>query len=172
MNIMILSDDHGVQGFEKAFLRAKRKYGSIDAIFHAGDSERENANYYESICGCPVYIVKGNCDYNRMLLENLIQIGEWKFFLTHGNRYEVNYDLQKLFGAAKEREANIVIYGHTHKPNSVVIKNKSMLILNPGSLTEPRGSKYGSFVVLVIDEKDKEKDVEKIEMDYFEVKIE
>ena len=41
MNIMIISDDHGIAGFAKAYKDALKTYGTIDALIHAGDTERD-----------------------------------------------------------------------------------------------------------------------------------
>lgn len=149
INVLVVSDDHGKDGFENAFKVAEKKYGKIQYVIHAGDIESRQNCYYEKIAGCPVYIVRGNNDYNDNPVEIVTDIGGLKIFVTHGHKYGVYLGLQNLYYAAKERQADIAIYGHTHHADYV--EADVMKIVNPGSLTEPRGSKNGSFAMLIIE---------------------
>ena len=66
----------------------------------------------------------------------LIEIGEHKAFITHGNRYGGELGIPTMKDIAKENGADIVMFGHSHKP---VIDTKSdIVVLNPGSISRPR----------------------------------
>lgn len=149
MNIMVISDDHGMPGFAEAFELMKRKTGKIDAVFHAGDTQGFDKAYYEAICQCPVYIVRGNNDYNDMPYDLFVEIGGKRIFMTHGHNYGVYGDKQRVYYAGKQRNADVVIFGHTHVPEH--IKLPDMDLLNPGSLTLPRRGRCGCCANLLID---------------------
>ena len=149
MNILLVSDDHGIDGFETAFEMAVQQCGHIDAVLHAGDSEQPDKAYYEYVAKCPVYIVSGNNDYNKAPMVQLVELGGRRILLTHGHRYHVHMGVQNLFYAAKEQNADVVVFGHTHRPEHV--QADGINIINPGSLTLPRGSRYGSFAILYIE---------------------
>lgn len=150
MNIMVVSDDHGITGFEEAYRLLRKKVGTIDALLHAGDVEHFNEDYYARICECPVYIVRGNNDFNDAPLERMVNLGGKKIFITHGHRYGVYTDKQRLYLAGKERGADIIVFGHTHVAEH--IKMDDMDILNPGSITLPRRGRYGSCALINIED--------------------
>ena len=69
--------------------------------------------------------------------------------LTHGHNYNVNYGLMNLSYKAEEENAQIVLYGHTHRYNVDYINN--IFFLNPGSVSRPR-DKDASAAILNISE--------------------
>lgn len=146
MNILVIGDDHGSKVFEQVYELAVKRFGQIDVVIHTGDSEMNElkGDYYWNICKCPLYMVRGNCDFDNKPIELRIEIGNKKFFVTHGHKYNVYYDMQSLVYAGGD--ADYIIFGHTHRACEIGMKNAT--ILNPGSLTKPRGSKYGSFAVV------------------------
>lgn len=107
-----------------------------DYIFHLGDNIND-ARYLEKKFPGGVHMVKGNCDYDdNGDVEKIVDIEGKKFFLTHGDRYGVNYGLEKIFYKGLELCADVIIFGHTHR--KVLIKESGVYILNPGSLSLPR----------------------------------
>ena len=54
-----------------------------------------------------------------------------KIFITHGHLYNVKYTLNNLYYAAREKNADIVCFGHTHNPMSEYVDG--LYVLNPGS---------------------------------------
>ena len=93
--------------------------------------------------------VRGNCDFHRLFdgreakrIEE-ITLESRKIVLTHGDLYGVKGTLVHLEKMAKERGADIVLYGHTHTPNEVYInEDKPLYLFNPGSISSPSYS-YG-----------------------------
>ena len=86
--ILIVSDTHGRLNYFKEMLA---RTGKPDRLIHLGDSEGQQ-DEIARLAGCPVDIVRGNCDYSSDLAQDkLIEIGKYRVFLTHGHRYQVNF---------------------------------------------------------------------------------
>lgn len=149
--ILVVSDTHKMHAnFEKALEREK----PFDYLFHAGDVEgREFEIEYGS--GCPAYIVSGNNDfYGKAPMSVEIQIGTHKVFMAHGHQFYVSMTLEHLIREARERNADIIIFGHTHVPYLEI--GRDMAVMNPGSLTYPRQEgRLPSYIILEIDENGK-----------------
>lgn len=150
MNILVVSDDHGIEGFDFAYQQAKRKFGEIDLVLHAGDS-LQSEEYYRNKIECAFKGVAGNSDFLScdMPWEQIVDCAGHKIWLTHGDRYS---SVQNLMYAGQQRNADIIVFGHTHKAEQKMCKDPFMMLINPGSLTRPRGGRYGSYAVLTIGE--------------------
>lgn len=147
MRVLIVSDTHGRHaGLEKALEKA----GKIDYLVHLGDTEGGEF-FIEAICHCPAYIVAGNNDFFSELPKEMeIRFGSKKAFMTHGHYYYVSLGPERLIDEGKARGADIVMFGHTHKPYLEEIDG--MTILNPGSLSYPRQQgRRGSFIIMEMD---------------------
>ena len=151
MNIMVVSDDHGRDDFEKAYKLAVSKYSHIDAVIHAGDTGRFDNSYYESICGPMFYAVAGNNDFNNNKRAMLLKFEGRTIFVTHGHRYNVYNGTTALEYAALENGADIAIFGHTHVPYHH--KDNDLIVINPGSLAGIRSAEK-SFAVLELGDDD------------------
>ena len=146
MRILIVSDTHGsLRNFDEVIEREKE----IDMMLHLGDVEGDNA-YMETVMNCPVHIVGGNNDYfSRLPAEMEIRIGKYKVFMTHGHGYYVSMDTRRLKQAARARGADIVMYGHTHRPD--IDLEDSVIAINPGSLSYPRQSgRKATYIIMEI----------------------
>ena len=51
--------------------------------------------------------------------------------ITHGHRYSVKYQLDSLLNAAYFQQANLVLFGHTHRALHTVVEG--IHLVNPGS---------------------------------------
>lgn len=147
MKVLIVSDTHGR---DQNLLKTIQKVGQIDLLIHLGDfcgSEK----YIRMIAPCPVEMVCGNNDFFIGLpKEKMIKIGDYSVFLTHGHRYGVYYGTQQIKDAAKERQADIVMFGHTHVP--MIDLGDSVWAINPGSMTLPRQrGGIPTFIIMDID---------------------
>lgn len=133
MRILIASDTHGRdRNLEKAI----KESGKLDLLIHAGDVH-QSEDYIRAIAGCPVQIVRGNNDYFARIPDELeFTIGDYQVFLTHGHMYCVNAGYETIRREARARGANMVIFGHTHRP--FIEEKKGLTVLNPGSLSYPR----------------------------------
>lgn len=133
MRILVVSDTHGKN---TNLFDLLKKVKPIDFLVHCGDSDGLE-DYIEEFSGCPVVMVRGNCDYACPLnADELITVPGHRIFVTHGHTYAVKSGLLNLCEKAAERGADIALYGHTHIPDLTELRGITML--NPGSLSEPR----------------------------------
>lgn len=132
-NILIMSDSHGDRAsIEKTLSQA----GNIDYLFHLGDICGDESYLQENV-ECPLYLVSGNCDQNYELQqEQIVTIEGKKILLTHGDDYNVHNGYELLLCEAKNKEVDVVVYGHTHRPE--IICDDGIWIINPGSVSRPR----------------------------------
>lgn len=147
MKILIISDTHGQQKYLEKVLNA---LGSVDAVIHCGDVEGQE-DYITALCECPAYIVAGNNDYFSSLDRELeFDLNGYHIFLTHGHYYGVSINTESIKDEGQSRNADIVIFGHTHKP--CLEQYEDITLLNPGSLAYPRQmGKRPSFMLMEID---------------------
>lgn len=146
MRILIVSDTHGsVRNFDEVITREK----NIDMMLHLGDVEGDD-NYMEEVLNCPVHIIGGNNDFfSQLPTEIEIRIGKYKVFMTHGHGYHVSMDTRRLKQAARARGADIVMYGHTHRPD--IDLEDGVMVINPGSLSYPRQSgRKATYIIMEI----------------------
>ena len=147
MKSLIVSDTHGRHS---AFDKALKEAGKIDALVHLGDTEG-GEDYIEAVCGCPAYVLAGNNDFfSDNLREMEVVFGTKKAFMTHGHYYYVSLGPERIIEEGKMRNADIVMFGHTHKPFLEMIDG--MIVLNPGSLSYPRQEgRKGSYIMMEIE---------------------
>lgn len=147
MKILIVSDTHGRHS---AFDKALKEAGKIDVLVHLGDTEG-GEDYIEAVCGCPAYVLAGNNDFfSDNLREMEVVFGTKKAFMTHGHYYYVSLGPERIIEEGKMRNADIVMFGHTHKPFLEMIDG--MIVLNPGSLSYPRQEgRKGSYIMMEIE---------------------
>lgn len=146
MRICVFSDTHGMLNrLPAALVRA----GAFDAFVHLGDYASDAAEIAKQ-CHVPYYAVRGNCDFStKYPSEQVAVFDEARIFLTHGHRYR---DIYRLALAAEDAQCQAALFGHTHIP--LVTAQGSLLIVNPGSFSEPRAASSPSFAVLTIHGKD------------------
>ena len=147
MKILIVSDTHGHDRNLEIILE---QVGAIDHFIHLGDVEGHE-DYIEQIVDCPVHMVAGNNDFfSDLPREEEFWLGNYRVFITHGNYYGVSMGTSRLKEEALSRKAQIVMYGHTHRPEIDIQDN--ITILNPGSLSYPRQwGREPSYIMMEID---------------------
>lgn len=143
--ILVISDTHGkINNVCKILSQNK----NIKSIIHLGDlvQDAEDIKYMYDI---PVYCVAGNNDYySKEEREKVIEIENKKFFITHGHNYDVKMGLNRLVEKAKLLGVDCVLFGHTHNSYSDYISN--ILVLNPGSISLPKGSGNPTYSIIEI----------------------
>lgn len=144
MKAVLVSDSHGRFGGLQEIIEREAPF---DMLLHAGDIQGGVSNL-EDWAGCPVYVVRGNCDWGGGLpQERVVSFGRDRIFLTHGHRYGVKTGIEMLAAAAKQAGANIAVYGHTHIPQ--VEERYGVILLCPGSVAEPRQqNRLATYAVL------------------------
>jgi putative phosphoesterase len=134
--LTVVSDTHGTDSHR---LRGRTLQAVRDAeiVVHAGDFMREpvlDAFVDESATFRGVY---GNNDdsgiRDRLPGARTVEYGGIRFAVTHTRRG--GDTALTLFG--RERDADAVIFGHSHRPG--FDSTGPLALLNPGSHAEPRG---------------------------------
>ena len=147
MRILIVSDTHRKHENLK---RVLENVSPVDLLIHLGDAEG-----YEDVigemAGCPLEIVAGNNDFfSRLPKEKEIQIGKYRVWMTHGHYYYVSMGMETITEEGRSRGADLVMFGHTHRP--FFLQKDGMTILNPGSLSFPRQEgRRGSYMIMEVD---------------------
>lgn len=149
MKILIVSDTHRKN---ENYMRVLQKVGRVDLVIHLGDIEGSEYTIQEA-AGCPVEMVAGNNDFFSSLpSEKTLQIGKYCVMITHGHHYYINMGNEMLKKEAIVQGADIVMYGHTHKP--VIEVSDAITAINPGSLSYPRQeNRKPSYIIMEVDER-------------------
>ena len=133
MNIAVFSDTHGSTALMREAVRRFRP----DVIIHLGDHDRDAEILRLDFPEIPLYVVSGNCDFgSRGLLADVVPLGPVKAYITHGHRYNVDWGVDSLVYAAQERDCQLALYGHTHRPDSQEIGG--VKVVNPGTAGKGR----------------------------------
>ncbi len=150
MKILIVSDTHRR---DENLQKVMEEQKPFDMLIHLGDSEGSEGK----IAGwagkdCELHMVLGNnAFFSDLDREKEIQSGKYKALLTHGHYYNVSLGTERLEQEAEERNFDIVMYGHTHRPLYEV--HNGVTILNPGSLSYPRQEgRKPSYMIMELDE--------------------
>ena len=155
MKILIVSDTHR---FHKYYDKMFEIEKSADLLIHLGDLE--GGEYYiEQTAGCPVHMVAGNNDmFTQLPPHKEFRLANKKVFITHGHTYYVSAGYERIWQEAYRRKADIVMFGHIHRP--VQMEKDGILLLNPGSISFPRqAGRQGTYMVMEIN-KDNEMSIE------------
>lgn len=144
--IMVVSDSHGnTENVIKAIDSEK----DIDLFIHLGDVIRD-VQTIKSYLKCPSYFVAGNCDYDPELPKACkVFIGERTAYLSHGNRFFVGDGTEFLESVARDNDCDVVMYGHTHIPDIREEGSFGAIVINPGSISQPRTSERLKTYVII-----------------------
>lgn len=150
MRVLVVSDTHRRND---NYFKVLEKEKNLDLIIHCGDSEGSEYALSES-ADCPVQLVTGNNDFFSSLPRELeIEIAGYKVWVTHGHNYYVNMGDEFIKEEARARGADIVMYGHTHRP--VINESKGVIAINPGSLTYPRQEgRKPTYIIMEVEKKE------------------
>jgi len=92
-------------------------------------------------------IVLGNNDYGIQAPEALVfDLCDDRFFMCHGHRYGLYGGYNSLLAAAKNSNANAVLFGHSHAP--FYKKMDGISLINPGSIGRSRSRIGETFAVI------------------------
>lgn len=132
MRCLVVSDSHGDRDILVQLVNAYQ--GQVDAFFHCGDSELQHDD--------PVFdnvnVVRGNMDFDGQLPAACqVTVAGVPVYMTHGHLVGVNMGLDHLLANAKAAGARLAFFGHTHQLG--VARHDGILVLNPGSISYPRG---------------------------------
>ena len=147
MKILIVSDTHRNNA---NYLKVVDKTGPLDVVIHCGDVEGSEV-LISKAPGCPVEMVQGNNDFfSELPREKEFMLGQYKVRLTHGHNYYIAMNSEVIKQEAREREVDIVMCGHTHKP--VVDIGNDLTLIKAGSISYPRQeNRRPSYIIMEID---------------------
>lgn len=159
MRIGVVSDTHGSL---KYFEQALKTLGNCDYIIHGGDvlyhgprnplpegyQPKELAEKINTLQN--IFFARGNCDadVDQMVIKHpiqspylLLQLGKYKILVCHGYTKEKSQYIQM----AKDYQADIFIYGHTHVKE--LFKDGALVVLNPGSTSLPKDNLHSVAII-------------------------
>ena len=152
MKIVIFSDTHGRQDLMKQIIEKEKPF---EVMVHAGDMEDQVGGVL-GYTDYQIRIVAGNCDYGLGYSRELFfDLDRYHVLLIHGNmcgsiHYNPAQSIESLKNYARNKGADILIFGHTHVPK--IERDGELLCINPGSLSLPRQENHKpSYAVLKIE---------------------
>ncbi len=162
MNLLVISDTHGKYKKISDVIELQTPLGERERpthLIHLGDGvlDLDRIVIPQNMCA---FSVKGNCDrfYDGSIpSERIFTLYEKKIVAFHGHEYSVKYGDVKAVEYALLNDADILLYGHTHRRTEYTVRcgetvgsvkaKKDLLVFNPGSLGYD-----DSFGVLTISE--------------------
>ena len=149
--ILVFSDSHGYSNYMN---KAIEMNDDADMMIHLGDGAYDLSHLFPEHPSTPLVFIEGNGEeggwvrIDRMhppLKFGLAEFEGKKIFMSHGHRYDVKYGLSRLIAAGYEKGADIILFGHTHKPFNKYIPegtyldyigetDRPLLVFNPGSI--------------------------------------
>ena len=132
MKILVVSDSHGkVDNLIRAVELTRPDY-----VLHLGDCQRDLTALEWEFPALPMEGVPGNCDWGSCdQPERLLEMGGVRIFMLHGHTRNVKSSPMSALYAAKEYGAQVLLFGHTHRP--MVDNDGALLVLNPGAAGDP-----------------------------------
>ncbi len=143
MKMLVFSDSHGKRDRIQNVLS---KSPDIKMVLFLGDGRDDIDGIINSPIGARknFITVLGNTDYGfaDIPTERSFELCGKRILMLHGHKVFVKQGLGHAISRARELEADILLYGHTHIPHSEYIPGengeKPLYILNPGSIGSPR----------------------------------
>lgn len=142
MKLLVLSDSHGaIEPMERAVEQSAPRL-----ILHLGDCWRDAERLQGRFPQIPLQQVPGNCDFRPgEPAERLLCLEDFRILLCHGHTYGVKQSLTAAGFAAEEKNLDLFLFGHTHRP--LVDRRGKTLFLNPGSIGDWRQPTYGLVTI-------------------------
>lgn len=131
MKLLVMADSHGALPLMQAALDREKP----DMLIHLGDGVEQ----VDSLAALPprLWRVRGNCDIFSSWEETVTgQVAGFTLMATHGHRWQVKMNCERLVYAAREAGAHIVLFGHTHVP--ALEQAGGVMLVNPGAMAQGR----------------------------------
>lgn len=127
MKLVIFSDSHKYLDYMIRAVQLEQP----DEILHLGDHDTDALRLSQLFPEIPLLFVSGNCDFGASPLTITDTIEGVKIFMTHGHTLGVKYGLLRAELTAREANANLFLFGHTHQ--SCCDWHNGLWMLNPGT---------------------------------------
>lgn len=158
--IAVLSDTHWNRwdsGDRYTLALVETLKTGFDAIWHGGDVVASDVlDTLEAVA--PVVVVKGNCDtfMGRALPHSVVENVEGvKIAMIHG--WDLPLGHAPTVVSRFPNDVRLIIHGHTHlrrQEDFVRADGSVVTLLNPGSVSSPRGGETAGMAELLIDGED------------------
>ncbi len=133
MKILVVSDSHG----DLAALQAAVNQVQPDCVLHLGDHWRDAQALRAFLGDRPLYAVPGNCDYGVHAQDQLLLALEGvRIYMEHGHQHGVKRSPLRAILAAQEADAQLLLFGHTHR--ALCVSHEGLWVLNPGACSGAR----------------------------------
>lgn len=147
MRIIVFSDSHGNR---RNLDYAIQCQPDARHVFFLGDNVADIAAVKEFYPDRIFHIVKGNCDYNRDEPNlDVVSVNGAKILYTHGHTLGVKTTTEHLLSRARQENAVIALYGHTHIAKTEYAEN--IYLVNPGSVSCSRQGRNSYAVIDITD---------------------
>ena len=145
MKLLIMSDSH--RNIDYMLLAVEQT--NPNAIMHLGDHTSDAVNLQRRFPDTTVYIIRGNCDPNFSgEAALLLPVEGVKILLTHGHIFDVKTGLESLVEHAIQQEADLVLFGHTHK--ALIEQKNGLTLMNPGQMRQHDSFFTASYGVVTL----------------------
>ena len=138
--VIALSDSHGDKAALRAAVEQALRVGPVYAAAFLGDGLSDFAAVQPLLmeAGALCHAVRGNNDWgSREELAVSFLVNGVRFYACHGHEWHVKYGLDRLYYAAMECQAQVALYGHTHRPQ--IDLERGMYLINPGAVCDRFG---------------------------------
>ena len=144
MKLLVFSDSHG----NTALMERETALQRPDMVLHLGDVVRDARALARRFPDVPMAYVPGNCDAYALDLpeKRLLEVEGKKLLMTHGHIYHVKSGIGTAVYAAREAQADVLLFGHTHQ--ALCDRQGPLWILNPGSI---RGNFHPTYGVITLE---------------------
>ncbi|MGE4277024.1 MAG: metallophosphoesterase [Lawsonibacter sp.] len=129
LKILVFSDSHrSLVGMYSAI-----ETHHPDQVIHLGDLQRDAEEVSFAYPQLPVCMVPGNCDgWTANPLKKQITLAGKQVLLSHGHLWGVKHSYDAALADARVSGADILLFGHTHRPVCQQLED-GLWMLNPGS---------------------------------------
>ena len=126
--ILVFSDSHGYLEHIRKVLQTE----APDLVIFLGDGLNDLYQIKREFPELPMEYVKGNCDLAQEKEEKLLLIEGKRVLICHGHTYHVKSGYLNIEYGAKDKQADVVLFGHTHQ--AFYNHHNGLVMLNPGSI--------------------------------------
>lgn len=169
-SLLLISDTHGATDYIEEIIT--RFTPEVDGVIFSGDCGADFIQFVQKAFDKNTgdlpelfIIVQGNGDDSNYNIRNpqtgetvfislpivkKIKIAGINFLITHGHKHHVSYGTEDLYKIMETESCTIGIFGHTHK--QYYQEQGGIILINPGSISLPRGGDEPGFALLEIKE--------------------
>ena len=142
LKVIVFADSHGSSEEMELVLRLEKP----EVCLHLGNDAEDILGLRRAFPETRFDAVRGNGDSSGAQEELFTVLGKMRVLMTHGHRYGVKQTLLRAEYAARERGADILLFGHTHAP--LLTYSGTLTLMNPGTVS---GVYSGLFTYGLID---------------------